>query len=136
MLPNSGKLLALDLGTRRTGIAVSDLGQKVAFARPELEHASDAELLQQLRVLLKQESIVGVLVGMPLKLDGKESVQTKRVRETVRGLETLELPILPVDERWSSHFAENLHGFFTKEHYHDSRAAQIFLETYLRGSSK
>lgn len=132
MLPKPGKILSLDLGTRRTGVAVSDPAQKVAFARPEIEHRSDKELLTALQKLITTENPVGLLLGRPTKLSGEETEQTATVDETARILAALELPIEFIDERLSSQFAQDLHGFETDEKFHDSRAAQIFLETYLQ----
>ncbi len=131
VLPNTGKILALDLGTRRTGVALSDPAQKVAFARPEWEHSNDQELLNILRKFVTQENIVGLLLGRPTKLSGEETLQTQTVEETADQLSTLGLPLEFIDERLSTEFAQNLHGFKTDEKHHDSRAAQILLENYL-----
>jgi len=131
VLPKLGKILALDLGTRHTGVAISDTAQKIAFARPELEHHSDTELLAQLQVLTSAETIVGLLLGRPTKLSGEETEQTQKVEESAAVLAALKLPLEFIDERYSTQNAENLHGFSTKDKYHDSRAAQILLETYL-----
>jgi putative Holliday junction resolvase len=132
VLPKPGKILSLDLGTRRTGVAVSDPAQKVAFARPEIEHHSDKELLIALQKLVTAENVVGLLLGHPTKLSGEGTEQTITVEATAKVLEALQLPIQFMDERLSSQFAQDLHGFQTEEKFHDSRAAQIFLETYLQ----
>jgi putative Holliday junction resolvase len=131
VLPKPGKIAALDLGTRRTGVAVSDATQSVAFARPELEHKNDQELLAQLKALVAKENLVGLLLGRPTKLSGEATEQTAVVEATARILAALELPVEFIDERLSTQFAENLHGFEIAEKHHDSRAAQILLEIYL-----
>lgn len=124
--------MALDLGTRRTGVAISDAGQRVAFARPELEHHSDKDLKEQLEALIHLEGGVGgILVGLPTKLSGEASLQTEKVRVSLAVLAALGLPIEEMDERWTSRFAEDLQGFRTDELHHDSRAAQILLENHL-----
>lgn len=125
-LPAKGKILALDLGNRRTGVAVSDKDQKVAFLRDELEHQSDAELLSLLKSLAEQEDFVGILVGMPLRLSGEASPQTIKVEEQIKQIkESLNLPIATIDERFSTQEA-----FAPKMKVVDSRSAQILLENY------
>lgn len=131
MLPNIGKILALDLGTRRTGLAICDEKQSVAFARPEFEHRDDQALLEQLKKFTTDEKVVGLLLGLPTKLSGEATEQTEKVRATAETLAALGLPIAFLDERLSTQAAENLHGFTTEEKFHDSRAAQILLEIYL-----
>lgn len=121
----------MDLGTRRTGVAVSDPGQSVAFSRPELEHSTDMQLLDALKTLAATESAVGFLLGRPTKLSGEATEQTQKVEELAQKIATLGLPVEFTDERLSTQFAEDLHGFKTDEKYHDSRAAQILMETYL-----
>ena len=131
MLHKQGKILALDLGTRRTGVALSDSKQRVAFARPEIEHKNENEAIEQIKNLCKKEELIGLVIGLPVKLDGSETKQTDQVKILIKKLEVLGLPILTVDERLSTEFAKDLHGFESKELYVDSRSAQILLETYL-----
>ncbi|QQR55100.1 Holliday junction resolvase RuvX [Candidatus Peregrinibacteria bacterium] len=135
LLPIQGKILALDLGTRRTGVAISDVKQTVAFARPEIEHKNTKELLEQIQRLATSEPLTGLLLGRPTKLDGEATEQTRLVEEAAEALQTLGLPMEFMDERLSTQFAQNLHGFQTKESHHDSRAAQILLETHLSSLS-
>ena len=131
MLPKPGKIISLDLGTRRTGVAVSDATQSVAFARPEIEHSSDPALLAALKTLAAAELAVGFLLGRPTKLSGEATEQTEKVEALGQKIAALGLPIEFTDERLSTQFAQDLHGFKTDEKHHDSRAAQILMETYL-----
>ena len=101
-LPLKGKILTLDLGTRRTGVSVSDTDQKIAFLRDEIEHNSTEELMETLKELTKEEPIVGILVGLPLHLNGKPSDQTERVLEQIEKLKSLNLPLQTIDERLST----------------------------------
>lgn len=130
-----GKILALDLGTRRTGVALSDSEQRVAFARPELEHADKKEALEAIKTLITNENIQSCLIGLPVKLDGSRTEQTEKVEEWIQEIEKL-CPVLRVDERLSTEFAKNLHGFETKDKHWDSRSAQILLETHLASLSQ
>lgn len=131
MLPKKGKILALDAGTRRTGVALCDAKQRVAFARQEIEHQNLEEALKQIQNLCEEEEIVGILIGLPVKLDGSETEQTALVRKFIQKLELIQRPIQTMDERLSTEFAKDLHGFEAKEIHVDSRSAQILLETYL-----
>lgn len=125
-----GKILALDIGTRRTGVALTDPQQKVAFARPELEYKSETEGLEKILTFIKTENISACIAGLPVKLDGSRTEQTEKVERWLKKIEEV-CPLLRVDERLSTEFAKNLHGFETKDTRWDSRAAQILLETYL-----
>jgi putative Holliday junction resolvase len=130
-LPNKGKILALDLGTRRTGVAISDATQKVAFLRDELEHTSNAELLTKLRTLLSGEVVVGIVAGLPLRLGGEASPQTEKVREQIALIQAeFGLPLETIDERFSTQEAKA-----PKMKVVDSRSAQILLENYISSIS-
>ena len=126
----AGKICALDIGTRRTGVAISDPKQQVAFSRPEVEYETESEGLLKIKTLILKEKVSGCVVGLPVKLDGSRTEQTEKVQAWIDELEKL-CPILKADERLSTEFAKNLHGFVTKDTRWDSRAAQILLETYL-----
>lgn len=122
-LPKKGKLLALDLGTRHTGVAITDELQRVAFLRPEINHKDLQELKITLDELIKDEVVTGIIVGSPVKLDGKETTQTQITKDNISALK-LDLPILFVDERLTTAFA-------SQTQQKDSRSAQIMLERYL-----
>lgn len=126
-LPNKGKILALDLGTRRTGLALSDEKQKIAFLREEIEHENKEELLTRLQEFIKTEKPVGLLVGLPLRLSGEKSPQTKKTEEQIEAIkQSFKLPLQSIDERWSTRMAASPGIKIV-----DSRSAQILLETYL-----
>mgnify|MGYP001606582319 FL=1 len=126
-LPLKGKILALDLGTRRTGVSISDADQKIAFLRDELEHTSVGELLAHLKKLTEADDVVGILAGLPLHMNGQRSEQTERVLNQIEKLKSLNLPIKTIDERLSTEEA-----FAPKMKIVDSRAAQILLENFIR----
>lgn len=128
-LPSKGKLLALDIGTKRTGLSISDEDQSVAFTRPELSHSTEQELLTSLQSFVEDEAIKGVIVGLPLNLEGKETEQTSKTKSTIKKLESfLSIPIISMDERLTTKQAKQKQE--KPEHYVDSLAAQILLETY------
>lgn len=122
-LPKKGKILALDLGTRKTGVSITDNMQRVAFLREEIRHNNFKELQKALIELIEKEKIAGLLIGLPTKLDRKETKQTEITKETVEKLD-ISLPIQFADERLTSKFAK-------LNPLEDSRSAQIMLERYL-----
>jgi putative holliday junction resolvase len=101
-----GKLAGLDVGTKTIGLAVCDAG--LHFAGP-FETVRRAKFTQDLRTLTEftlREKIVGLVVGLPLNMDGTDSPRTQSVRAFARNLAPLELPILLWDERWSTQAVE------------------------------
>lgn len=127
-LPNKGKILALDIGTRRTGVAISDSKQRVAFVREEIEHESTETLLKDLVKLLTAEKIVGILIGLPVSMSGEETKQTQIVKAVIERIQSeTEIPIQTIDERLSSKEAKETSG----RRQIDSEAALILLQTHL-----
>lgn len=97
------RLLALDLGERRSGVAVSDDLGLFAHARPAI-HASDVrQLVAGVAALVASEHVDAVVVGVPLALSGQDTDQTRRVRAVIAQLrETLPVPLILWDERLST----------------------------------
>lgn len=126
---NKGKILALDVGTRRTGVAITDEDKIIVFSRPEIHHTSTEELFSQLREFIAGENIEKIIVGKPLNLKGEQSSQTKYTEEIADKIKMeFSIEAVMMDERLSTHQA----GKFNKEEkYLDSIAAKILLETYL-----
>ena len=101
-LPNGGRLMALDVGTKTIGVAFCDANW--AFATPDKtiirkKFSADLEIL---KALVAAQSIVGLVVGLPLNMDGTDSPRTQSTRAFARNLVPLGLPLLLWDERWST----------------------------------
>ena len=105
-LPGLGKLAGLDVGTKTIGLAICDPGWSFAGPVETIRRSKFTADLAALRAFVKRESIVGLVVGLPLNLDGSDSPQTQSVRAFARNLLALELPILLWDERWSTQAVE------------------------------
>jgi len=123
LLPNKGKLLALDLGKRFTGVAVSDRTQQVVFPRDEIETKNQNILIETLKGLIKSESIAGLIVGLPLNTQNEETKQSTWVREIIEALD-LEIPVHFADEAYTS---ANIEASGRK----DSLVAQKLMEKVL-----
>ena len=105
-LPNGGKLAGLDVGTKTIGLAICDPGWSFAGPAETIRRSKFTADLAALRTFVGREAIVGLVVGLPLNLDGSDSPRTQSIRAFARNLETLGLPILLWDERWSTQAVE------------------------------
>jgi putative holliday junction resolvase len=103
----TGRLLALDLGARRVGVAVSDELRLSVRPLPPLARASWKKLLEEIARLCQSFDAVGVVVGLPLGLDGTEGEAAREARRIARNLSlSLKLPVHLQDERLTSREAE------------------------------
>ena len=101
-LPEGGRLIGLDVGTKTIGTALCDAGW--SFASPALlvrrtKFQKDKTALAD---LIAQQAVKGVVIGLPLNLDGSESPRNQSTRAFARNLADWGLPILLWDERWST----------------------------------
>ena len=101
-LPGGGRLLGLDVGTRTIGAALCDSGWTIATAAALIRRSKFAKDLEALKATIEKEAVAGIVVGLPLNLDGSDSPRTQSVRAFARNLLPLDLPILLWDERWST----------------------------------
>lgn len=105
--PPAGRLLALDLGSRRVGVAVSDELQLSIRPLPPLVRASWKKLLREIAELCQSFDAKGVVVGLPVNIDGTEGEAAHEARRISRNLSlSLDLPIYLQDERLTSREAE------------------------------
>ena len=105
-LPNGGKLAGLDVGTKTVGIAICDAGWHFAGPLETIKRTKFTQDLASLRRIIAAESTAGIVVGLPLNMDGSDSPRTQSVRAFARNLAPLELPLLLWDERWSTQAVE------------------------------
>jgi putative holliday junction resolvase len=101
-----GKLAGLDVGTKTIGVAICDAGWHFAGPIETIRRTKFTKGLEALREIVSREQIVGLVVGLPLNMDGSDSPRTQSVRAFARNLAALELPILLWDERWSTQAVE------------------------------
>jgi len=101
-----GKLAGLDVGTKTIGLAVCDTGWSFAGPSETIRRTKFTADLEQLRTFIQREGVVGMIVGLPLNMDGSDSPRTQSVRAFARNLAPLGLPILLWDERWSTQAVE------------------------------
>jgi putative Holliday junction resolvase len=106
LLPDLGNLAGLDVGTKTIGLAICDPGWSFAGPAETIRRTKFTADLAALRAFVEREAVVGLVVGLPLNLDGSDSPRTQSVRAFARNLLVLKLPILLWDERWSTQAVE------------------------------
>jgi putative pre-16S rRNA nuclease len=127
------KVLALDYGRARTGVAVSDPTGTIARPIGIVERAGSERGLAELAALVRKYEVEHVVVGMPLTLRGEHGEQA---RETELFMEALAgavgVPVVPFDERFTTDLAEQMAGADAEQ---DARAAAHLLSSYLAWAS-
>lgn len=101
-LPNGGRLAGLDVGTKTIGVAFCDVNWSFATPDKTIIRTKFTADLRALKSLFAAQSIVGLIVGLPLNMDGSDSPRTQSTRAFARNLAPLALPLLLWDERWST----------------------------------
>ena len=139
------RIVGLDIGERRIGVAVSDatgtLARPVAVLRPAgLEIDALSVVASEIARLGEEEDGVGaIVIGLPRRLDGTPTEMTPRVEQFARQLEsTTALPVALQDERLSSREAESRLALTDKDWRSrkarlDAAAAAVILQDYLDG---
>ena len=127
------RVLALDHGGVRTGVAISD--ETATLARPltVIERVETDSGFAALLDLVRREAPGCVVVGLPVSLDGREHAQAARARSFAGRLAAaVDLPVELYDERYTSRLADQRGGRAAR----DARAAATLLEDYLRTSGE
>ena len=126
------KVMALDFGAARTGVAVSDPTGVIARPLCVVERAASANGLAELVRLVDDERPEQVVVGHPLTLRGERGDQARATENFAAALrERLEVPVLLFDERFTTDLAEQTPSSAPE----DARAAAHLLSSYLARSS-
>jgi putative Holliday junction resolvase len=126
------KVMALDFGTARTGVAVSDPTGVIARPLCVVARAASNDGLAELERLVADENPEQVIVGHPLTLRGERGQQARVTEQFAASLrERLEVPVLLFDERFTTDLAQQT----PSETSEDARAAAHLLSSYLAWSS-
>ena len=122
------KVLALDFGSARTGVAVSDATGTIAQPLDVVEGAASRDGLARVAEIVREHEVERVVVGMPLTLGGQRGSQALETEKFVRELrEALDVPVETYDERFTTTLASKVPGTARE----DARAAAHLLESYL-----
>lgn len=142
--PRPIRTLALDFGSRNIGLAISDELRVTAQGLPTLRRTNKRNDLDHLRRVIKQHGVSELVIGLPLRMSGKEGVEVKRVQEFAALLRAkFKLPVHLFDERLTSVEAnrvlrESEMGMRRRAEVVDQLAAVLILQSYLefRSSQK
>ncbi|APX67720.1 crossover junction endodeoxyribonuclease RuvA [Sphingomonas sp. LK11] len=100
-LPSGGRLIGLDVGTKTVGTALCDAGWSFASPATLIRRTKFTKDKEQLIAMIAQQGVQGLVIGLPLNLDGSESPRSQSTRSFARNCADLG-PILLWDERWST----------------------------------
>ena len=135
-----GRFLAIDYGSKRVGLAISDPTKKIAKAYKTITNDSLDALLYCIKNEIKNNSVEKIILGLPIGMNGKNTSQTELVLKFNDMLKNfLSIPVVLEDERLTSLHAKKslvFQGFKTtsnKENI-DSTAAALLLQNYLNKS--
>lgn len=108
-MPESGRVLALDVGSKRIGVAISDLLGITAQGLETIQRKNKRKDMETLARLLKEYEVREVVVGLPLRLSGAEGTQSEKMRRFASDLEShFGVTVHLWDERWTSTEANRL----------------------------
>ena len=130
----SSRLIGVDLGTKRIGIAICDENQKIATPFKTLKKDKLSNLINQLKEVIEENDIKGIIIGNPINMDGtygKASQSAKSISENIS--KSINLPVCLWDERLSTVGAFNISSQLDinvskREKYIDQNAAAFILQ--------
>ena len=103
------RLIGLDLGSKRIGVSICDDKQLIATPLKTINRNSLEDLVEELKLIINENDIKGIIVGNPLNMDGSSGRSAQSVKDTTENIEkNLNIPICLWDERLSTVGAFNL----------------------------
>lgn len=127
------RVMALDYGAARTGVAVSDATGTIARPVGVVDRASSPAGIEALLALVREHDVQSVVVGLPLTLRGERGQQAIETETFVDALrEAVDIPVETYDERFTTALAARGGGAAEE----DARAAAHLLETYLANARR
>lgn len=136
-LPARGRILAIDPGTKRVGLAVTDENRVIATPVSAIDRSSWKKLLSEIKTVVATYDAAAIVVGLPLNTDGSESFMSTEARKIANKLRlSLDVPVFLQDERVTSYEARGrlwergVEPSKTKQ-FVDSEAAAIILTDFL-----
>ena len=103
------RLIGLDLGSKRIGVSICDEKQLIATPFKTINRSTIKELIDQLKSIIEENDIKGIIIGNPLNMDGTSGSSAQSVKDTSENIEkSINLPVCLWDERLSTVGAFNL----------------------------
>ena len=108
-LSSGSRLLGIDLGTKRIGIAISDYNQKVATPLQTLDNSKQGKLIDALESIIAEYDIRGIIIGNPINMDGTYGKSSQSAKDIAINISNkIDIPVALWDERLSTVGAFNL----------------------------
>ncbi len=106
---DKSRLIGLDLGSKRIGVSICDEKQLIATPFKTIYRTSAKALINELKIIIQENNIKGIIIGNPLNMDGSSGSSTQSVKDTSDNIEkSIDVPICLWDERLSTVGAFNL----------------------------
>lgn len=127
------KILALDYGKARVGLALGDTETRIALGKGVLHGLTQNKLIDKIKAIVNLEHIDRVLIGLPTNISNQSTEMTVEVQRFVEKLRNhIAVPVQTVDERFTSQMADRLLvDVAPDQRKQDQVAAQIILQNYL-----
>ena len=108
-LSSGSRLLGIDLGTKRIGIAISDYNQKIATPLQTLDKSKQGKLIDELESVIIENDIKGIIIGNPINMDGTYGKSSQSAKDIAINISNkINIPVSLWDERLSTVGAFNL----------------------------
>ena len=108
---NKSRLIGLDLGSKNIGVSICDEKQSIATPFKTILKKSAMELIEELKLIIKENDIRGIIIGNPINMDGTTGPSSQSVRDMAKNIsKNLDISICLWDERLSTVGAFNLSG--------------------------
>ena len=108
-ITKKSRLLGLDLGSKRIGVAICDDRQLIATPFRTINKESSGQFINELKLIIKENNIEGIIVGNPINMDGSLSPGSQSIKDVSKNiLKNIDLPLCFWDERLSTVGAFNL----------------------------
>jgi putative holliday junction resolvase len=140
--PSSGRLLGVDYGTKRVGLAISNFEQSIASPLETLHRRDEFQDGRRLTQIVREFAVVGLVVGLPVHMSGDEGEKAREARAFGGWISrTTGRPVVFADERYSSaqaneYLAAAQFSPKKRKEIRDMLAAQIVLQTFLDSSDR
>ena len=108
-LSSGSRLLGIDLGSKRIGIAISDYNQKIATPLQTLDKSKQVKLIDELESIITEYDIKAIIIGNPINMDGTYGKSSQSAKDTAINISNkIDIPVSLWDERLSTVGAFNL----------------------------
>ena len=106
---NKSRLIGLDLGSKKIGVSICDEKQSIATPFKKIVKSSVDKLIDELKLIIKENDIKGIIIGNPINMDGTTGPSSQSVRDITKNIsKNIDIPICPWDERLSTVGAFNI----------------------------